>query len=326
MKPARRAIKAAALVLLALTAAAGCAAPAATEHAAAGRSATRHTGAQSAAPARVTSARAAAVPSCNPDASSLAPNGGPTVAPGSFAAKIKAKGLLVAGVDQTTYHFGFLNPLDGKIEGFDVDMADAVARAIFGNGYQNHIQFKAILNSQRIQDLQDDSVDIVADTMTINCQRLQQIDFSSVYDNAQAQLLVPKNSPATGLQNLKGQNVCAVTGSDDIAIIQRYHAKPVEPTYWTDCLVDLQQGQVGGIVTDNSILQGLVAQDPFTKIVGGPLEPEPYGLGISKQHPDFVRFVNAVLAQIESDGTWESDYKHWVSSAGQPPPVPQYAG
>jgi polar amino acid transport system substrate-binding protein len=262
---------------------------------------------------------------CDPDASSLAPDGSPSVTSGSFAAKIRARGYLIAGVDQTTYDFGFLNPLTGQTQGFDIDMIDAVAEAIFGPGYAKHIYFKAIHNADRISDIENGTVDIVADTMTINCQRLQQIDFSAVYYDAHAQLLVLKNSGAKSLADLKGQRVCAVAGSDDIAIISRYGARPVEPTYWTDCLVDLQQGQVAGIVTDNSILDGLAAQDPFTTIVGGNLEDEPYGLGIGKQHPDFVRFVNAVLTRIESDGQWGQDYRQWVASPAPNPPALQYA-
>jgi polar amino acid transport system substrate-binding protein len=275
--------------------------------------------------ASVAAARSAASAACDPDASSLAPDGAPSVTSGSFAAKIRARGYLIAGVDQTTYDFGFLNPLTGQTEGFDIDMIDAVAEAIFGPGYARHIDFKAIHNADRISDIENGTVDIVADTMTINCQRLAEIDFSAVYYEAHAQLLVLKNSAATSLADLKGQKVCAVSGSDDITIIQRYGAIPVEPTYWTDCLVDLQQGQVAGVVTDNSILHGLAAQDPFTTIVGGSLEPEPYGLGISKQHPDFVRFVNAVLTKIESGGQWRQDYQQWVGSPVPNPPPLQYA-
>jgi polar amino acid transport system substrate-binding protein len=46
---------------------------------------------------------------------------------------------------------------------------------------------------------------------------------------------------------------------------------------------------------------------------------------MSKQHPDFVRFVNAVLARYESDGGWQASYKHWVSPAGATPPAAHYA-
>ena len=84
---------------------------------------------------------AAAATSCDPTAS-LRPTGPPQVAPGSFMAKIRARGYLIAGVDQSTFHFGYLNPLDGKIEGFDIDMVHAIAKAIFGN--PNKVQFKAI--------------------------------------------------------------------------------------------------------------------------------------------------------------------------------------
>ena len=55
-------------------------------------------------------------------------------------AKIRARGFLIAGVDQSTYHFGFLSPLTGKIEGFDIDMIRAVADAIFGNPGQGRVQ------------------------------------------------------------------------------------------------------------------------------------------------------------------------------------------
>jgi polar amino acid transport system substrate-binding protein len=265
---------------------------------------------------------------CNPDAASLAPAGPPEVTPGSYMAKIKKQGYLIAGVDQSTYHFGYLNPLDGQIEGFDIDMIRAVAKAIFGNA--DKVEFKSISDAQRIPAITSGSVDIVAHTMTITCQRLTQVDFSSVYFDAHERVLIPDNSTATGgLADLGGQKVCATTGSDSVATIENYPVRPkitaVQVPFWTDCLVLLQQDQVAAVSTDDAILYGLAAQDPFTKVVGPNLEDEPYGLAMSKQHPDFVRFVNAVLAQEESDGAWEASYKHWVSPAGATPPVPRYA-
>jgi polar amino acid transport system substrate-binding protein len=266
-------------------------------------------------PARPAAAAAGST-SCDPTAS-LRPAGPPRVTPGSFMAKIRARGYLIAGVDQNTYHFGYLNPLDGKIEGFDIDMVHAVAKAIFGN--PNKVQFKAISDDQRIPAVQSGAVDIVAHTMTINCARLQQVDFSSVYFDAGQRVLVPSNSGATSLADLGGKRVCATAGSTSIANIKAAasHPIPVAVTFWTDCLVLLQQGDVAAISTDDSILDGLEAQDPWTKIVGPRFTSEPYGLAISRQHPDFVRFVNAVLQQLRTDGQWAASYAHWVGT-----PVP----
>jgi polar amino acid transport system substrate-binding protein len=273
------------------------------------------------------SARAETAATCNPTAASLAPDGPPTVTPGSFMAKIRAQHYLIAGVDQSTYHFGFFNPLDGKIEGFDIDMIRAVAQAIFGD--PDKVEYKVISDIQRIPDTMNGSVDIVADTMTITCDRLTQVDFSSVYFDAHQRILVLNNSAVNSLPALAGQKVCVTKGSDSGTNLLRLSGarKPVlvSVPYWTDCLVQLQQNQVAAISTDDSILDGLKAQDPFTKVVGPELTDEPYGLAISKQHPDFVRFVNAVLAQERSGGAWKTSYAKWVGTPAQKPPIAQYA-
>ena len=268
-------------------------------------------------------ARTASAPACNPKASSLRPSGPPQVTAGSFMAKIRARGYLVAGVDQSTYHFGFLNPLTGQIEGFDIDMIRAVAKAIFGN--PDKVVFKAISDAQRIPDITSGAVDIVAHTMTITCARLKDVDFSSVYFDAAQRVLVLKNSTATSLASLRGQKVCATSGSDSLAVIKANKAVPVPVTYWTDCLVLLQQGDVAAISTDDTILAGLAAQDPWTKLIGPRLTDEPYGLAISKQHPEFVRFVNAVLAQLRSDGQWAASYRHWIGTPVPPQQPVQYS-
>ncbi len=279
-------------------------------------------------PPAARAARAARAPAaaatCDPKASSLRPSGAPQVTSGSFMAKIRARGVLIAGVDQSTYHFGFLNPLNGQIEGFDIDMIQAVAKAIFGDTH-NRVRFKAISDAQRIRDVTSGAVDIVAHTMTITCDRLSMVDFSSVYFDAAQRVLVLKDSHVTSLAGLRGQQVCATNGSDSLDRIGAAGAVPFAVPYWTDCLVLLQQGAVAAISTDDSILDGLAAQDPWTKLVGPRLTDEPYGLAISKQHPEFVRFVNAVLQQLRTNGQWANSYAHWIGGKASAPPA-QYAG
>ena len=253
---------------------------------------------------------------------SLRPLGPPQVIPGSFMATIRHRGYLIAGVTQNTYPFGFLNPLHGNNEGFEIDIAHAIAKAIFGN--PNHVEFKAIPDDRRIPEVWSGGVDIVAHTMTIKCDRLMYVDFSTVYFHAGAQVLVLKDSPVNGLKDLHGKKVCSTVGSDSLGYIAKARAIPVPVTNFTDCLVRLQQGDVAAISTDDNILRGLRAQDPWTKIVGPVFTAEPYGLAISQKHPDFVRFVNAVLQQMRTDGQWAADYRRWVGTPAPPPPPAKY--
>jgi polar amino acid transport system substrate-binding protein len=287
----------------------------------------------SAAPARPSPVRAPraasvvshnSVHSCNQNAVSLRPPPGPPqVTSGSFMATIRHHGFLIAGVDQNTLDFGFRNPFNGQLEGFDIDMVKAVAQAI---GVK--VEYLAIPDSERQSAVDSGAVDIVAHTMTILCSRLYKpdpVDFSSVYFNAVQKVLVLKTSKATSLADLRGQKVCATTGADSFTAIIAAKAIPVSVPYWTDCLVLLQQDDVAAISTDDSILAGLAAQDPWTKILPPAISPQPYGLAISPQHPDFVKFVNAVLEQMRTDGQWAASYRHWLGTPVPAPPQPHYS-
>ena len=271
---------------------------------------------------------APATQNCGDPTASLRPGAlpAPNALPaGSTMAKIRAKGKLVVGVDQNTFQFGFRNPFTGNVEGFDIDMAKQVATAIFGT--PSALQLRILTSSQRIPALKSGEVDIVIRTMTINCERLKDVDFSSVYYQANQKVLVKEASKITGIEELGGKRVCATAGSTSLANIARSPAKPVpvQVSDWTDCLVMLQQNQVSAVSTDDTILAGLVAQDPFTQVVGKSLEAEPYGMAIAKEHTDFVRFVNAVIERMRTNGTWTATYQRWLADLLGPPPAPPVA-
>jgi polar amino acid transport system substrate-binding protein len=267
------------------------------------------------------------VNTCNALASQR-PTNGTSVLNGSTMEKIKERGKLIAGVDQTTFLFGFRNPTTGTLEGFDIDMVKAVAKAIFGSDDSKYIQFKAISSQQRVPVLQKHSVDIVVRTYSITCDRLKDIDFSTVYYVSGQRILVTGNSPVAKLTDLAGKRVCATKESTSLTKIESDPSKPVPVSVdnWSDCLVMLQQGQVAAVSTDDVILAGMAAQDPTLKIVGDPFTEEDYGIGIPKGEDDMVQFVNAVLEHVRSDGPWQSSYQRWIQPRlpGLSPPQAQY--
>jgi polar amino acid transport system substrate-binding protein len=267
-----------------------------------------------------------AAPDCGDPTVSLRPNGLATPSDSTMG-KIKARGRLIAGVDQNTYLFGFRNPDTGALEGFDIDMVKQVAKALFGD--ESKVQYKVITSRDRENVLANGDVDIVVRTYTINCDRLRKIAFSSVYYTTSQRVLVDKRSDIKGLEDLGGKKVCANEGSTSLAQIAKHPARPVpwQTVAWSDCLVLMQQGQVAAMSTDDVILAGMAAQDPTVKIVGPKLTEEPYGIGIPKANGDMVRFVNAVLDKIRGDGTWQQSYNTWVGSRtgeAATPPAPKY--
>jgi polar amino acid transport system substrate-binding protein len=258
----------------------------------------------------------------------------------SYMAEIFRRGSLVAGVDQNTLLWGYRTP-DGQLAGFDIQMVDRVAQAIFGPSWPKHIQYRIVPNADRIPAVVSGEVDIVAETMTITCARQQPapgqtpaptaccVDFSTEYYDAAQRILVPRGSPIHSLADLAGRRVCAAQGSTSLVNLTKQAplAKQVAVVNQTDCLVMLEQGQVDAISTDDTILEGLAAQDPNVVLVKGvSLHDEPYGMAISQNHPEFTRFVNGVLAQERSDGDWTAIWSSILgpvlhTTAPAPPPA-----
>ena len=243
----------------------------------------------------------------------------------SYMRTIQKRGRLIAGVSADTLLLGARNPLNGQIEGFDIDMLKAVSTALFGT--PDKIEYRVITTAQRIPALEDSSVDIVARAMTINCARWKQIDFSTEYYQAGQKVLVAKGSPARSMADLKGKKVCAPNGSTSMDKLRTFKGLiPVGSDTHTGCLVLFQQGKVDAITGDDTILAGLAAQDPYAVVVKAPaFTVEPYGLGISQKYPDFVRFVNSVLAQMRTDGQWTKSYDTWLKAPLGPAPAPPAA-
>lgn len=269
---------------------------------------------------------------CGDPTASLRPVGDVTHGPTVDA--IRARGYLIVGLDTGNNLFGFLDPLTGTLEGFDVDIAREVARDLFGNPDQ--VQYRMIPDADRESALQRHRVDIIAKTMTITCERKQKISFSTEYFEAHQRVLVlepgdglPTDIPKiTDIADLAGHKVCAIKGTTSLSNLQRLvpTATIVTVPTWADCLVVLQQREVDAVSTDDAVLAGLAAQDSRTAILGPPLSVEPYGIGVASDQPDLVRFVNRTLARVRSDGTWDRTYRRWLSILGPSPgaPAPHY--
>jgi polar amino acid transport system substrate-binding protein len=243
--------------------------------------------------------------------------------------RIKKNDRLTVGTSGDVLLWGSRNPRTGKLEGYDIDLLDEFARRL---GVP--ITYKVINYTERLTTLEAKSVDLVAHTMTINCDRWQgsgqapnAINFSSEYYPAGQRVLVRSDSSAKSVKDVKGK-ICVPAGSTNIGNATAAgvpKANLVELDAIGNCLVKFQEGEVDAITGDDTVLAGFAAQDAYAKVVGAAFSSEPYGLGISQDDPQFTRFVNAVLEELRSDGTLQRLYTRWMAEAvdGPPPAIPQ---
>ena len=257
-------------------------------------------------------------------------NQGASFAEGTTMAKLKEAGTVKVGTKFDQPLFGLKN-LEGKPEGFDVEIAKLIAGEM--GIAPDKVVFSEAVSANREPFIQQGKVDFVVATYTINDKRKQVVDFAGPYYEAGQDIMVAKGNPEgiAGPDDLAGKKVCSVTGSTPAENIRENYpeAKLTEFDVYSKCAEALKNGQVQAVTTDNVILLGLISQDEEAfELVGKPFTKEPYGIGLKKGDNEFRAFINDTLEKIEKDGRWKAA---WDATAGKvatetptPPAIDRY--
>ncbi|MCR8980006.1 glutamate ABC transporter substrate-binding protein [Brevibacillus laterosporus] len=237
---------------------------------------------------------------------------GKTAATGTVA-KIKERGKYVVGVKYDLNLFGLKDPALGNVEGFDIDIAKAIAKKILGD--ENKIELKEVTSKTRIPMLKNGEIDSIIATMTITEERKKEVDFSDVYFMAGQSFLVKKDSTIKGLEDFtKGKKVVTAKGSTSAKNIRENapEAEVLEFENYAEAFTALKAGQGDALTTDNALLYGMAKQDPNFRVVEGTFTEEPYGIALPKGDTEFVALVNDLIKEMKQNGEYDKLYEKWI--------------
>jgi glutamate transport system substrate-binding protein len=252
-------------------------------------------------------------------------------AAGSTMARIKERGKMVVGTKFDQPLFGLKNPLNGQIEGFDVEIAKLMAQGIFGGTLEEaakKVEFIETVSKVREPSITEAKVDIVVATYTINDARKAQVDFAGPYYTAGQDIMVKKSDTAIkSVTDLNGKKVCSVQGSTSITNVQKSAPQAdlsISFDSYSKCAEALKDGRVQAVTTDDTILVGLVKDNPNDfRLVGSTFTKEPYGIGLKKGDEAFRTYLNDRIELIVKNGEWAKAWERTVGTAGIPtPPAP----
>jgi glutamate transport system substrate-binding protein len=263
------------------------------------------------------------------DAETSAPAEEPEFEEGSTMAQIQEAGVLRVGTKADQPLFGIEGP--GGWEGFDVEIAKLIAEGIWGEGGGDNIEFSEAVSAVREEILQQDQVDMVVATYTINDARKELVGFAGPYYLAGQDIMVEEGNPEgiAGIDDLNDQTVCSVEGSTSIENLREMapDADDIALDTYSACAEELSQGNVVAVTTDNVILMGLIHERGEFELVDNPFTDEPYGIGVQLEAEDFRDWINDRLEELYESGEWAAA---WEATAGEvagtpePPAVDRY--
>ncbi len=199
--------------------------------------------------------------------------------------------------------------------GFDIDIAEAVARRIGAEPV-----FVSVTSAERIPRLQSGELDLVVASMTQTRQREQAVDFSVPYFEDGPAIMVPATSGITSYVQLGGKRLGVAKGSTTAASVAQVapEAVLVELPAIRDLLPALRAGSVDAIASDYLILLGLLhgASDAAAyRIPGGRIVSEPYGIAMPQDQSRLRDAVNRALMEMWEDGEYARIVDTWFGQA-----------
>ena len=206
---------------------------------------------------------------------------------------------------------------DGGFEGIDVEVADAIAQKLGLELVVDDMGFDAALTA-----VQTGQSDIAMAGITVTEDRLEVMDFSDSYATGVQVVIVPEDSPIQTIDDLANAEMigcqAATTGyiyASDTPENGGYGEDHVT-AYENGALavMALANGQIDAVIIDNEPAKAFVEANEGLKILETPWVEEEYAIGVAKGNTDLLDAINAVMAELKADGTFQSIVDKYITA------------
>jgi len=222
--------------------------------------------------------------------------------------KVKDEGKLIIGTEGTYAPFTFHDP-NGKLTGFDVEVAEEVAKRLGVKAEFKETQWDAMfagLDAKRF--------DMVANQVGIRPDRQEKYDFSDPYITSAAVLIASKdNDKVKSFADMKGLNSAQSLTSNYADIAKKNGANIVGVDGFQQAVELIAQKRVDVTVNDKIAYLDYTKQKPDApiKIVATAEDVSSSGFMFRKKNDTLVDAVNKALKDMVDDGTYKKISEKW---------------
>lgn len=201
---------------------------------------------------------------------------------------------------------------DNKIQGFDVDLANAMCKEMQATCTFTNQAFDSLIPSLKFK-----RFDAVMAGMDITPEREKQVLFTKPYYDNSA-LFIAQKGKVADVASLKGKKVGVQNGTTHQKFLTDKHPEITTVPYdsYQNAILDLKNGRVDAVFGDTAVVNEWLKQNDALAAVGDKVTDKGYfgtGLGIAvrQKNTDLQGKFNAALDKIKQDGTYDAIYKKW---------------
>lgn len=204
---------------------------------------------------------------------------------------------------------------DGNWKGWEVEIKDALCAAMNEKCTVVEIAWDGIIPA-----LTSKKMDVIIASMSITDERKKTIDFSDKYYQTPAVIVAPKSSSVSSdPASVKGKIVGVQVSTIHANYVEKHFKDSESKTYNTfdEHNQDLFAGRVDAVVGDSLAMQPFLTSDAGKdfEIKGQLNDVEVFGLGVGvglrKEDTELKAKINAAIAKIRADGTYDKISKKY---------------
>ena len=231
---------------------------------------------------------------------------------------VLARGKLIVGTGSTNAPWHFQGA-DGKLQGFDIDIARMVAKGLFND--PSKVEFVVQSSDARIPNLLTDKVDMSCQFITVTASRAQQVAFTLPYYREGVGLLLPANSKYKEIDDMQ-----AAGDGLTVAVLQNVYAEELVHQALPKAKVDqydsvdlmyqaVNSGRADAAATDQSSVKYLMVQNAGRyRSPAYAWSPQTYACAVKRGDQDWLNFVNTALHEAMTGvefPTYAASFKQW---------------
>ncbi len=214
---------------------------------------------------------------------------------------VKSKGELIIATEGTYKPFTFHEDGSGKLTGYDVEIAQAVAEKLGVKATFRETQFDGIFAG-----LEAKRFDMIANQISINPARSAKYDFSTPYTVSPGVIVTKSDDNSiTSFDSLKGKTTAQSLTSNYYTLAQQSGANVEAVEGWAQAIALLRQGRVDAVVNDKLTYLDYAKTNPDAglKIAAETPDKSKNAFAFHQGATELVTAVDKALADLQADGT-----------------------